>query len=164
MNVPGKAQLPQKSISDMMTRTEGTVVGGSFKFVGGFDGLAGSAYSKTDDNKIKSCKLVSFCPSIGAVAQATGNVQKLYSAGEMNSGISISTCATGVAGATVGGTASNCTTIFDSSGIKQNFGFKTPKELYSLSNQTVTVGGVAGAAVGVSGSICPQITICSVPK
>ena len=147
-----------------MTRTEGTVGGFILKFLGGFDGLAVSAYSKTDDNKLKSCKLVSLCPSIGPVAQATGNVQKLYSAGEMNSGISVSTCATVVGGAAIGVTGSNCTTIFDSSSIKENFGFKTPTELYDLKNQTVTVGGVAGAGLGYSGSICPQITICSVPK
>ena len=67
----------------------------------GADVSVGFVGSKTNNGKVKSCGLVSFCPSAGAIVQATGGVHKLYSSGEYNSGISASACATAAAG--VGG-------------------------------------------------------------
>lgn len=136
----------------------------TLKAVGGFDISAGKVSSKTIDNKTKQCAVVFFCPAAGAVLQASGNLQKVYSSGEFNTGLSVSTCINGAAGAVAGATGSVCTTIFDSSGMKKNLGFKTPSELLSLENQTISAGGSLGAGGGVSGSICPQLNICSTPK
>ncbi|MEB6677411.1 RHS repeat-associated core domain-containing protein [Acinetobacter haemolyticus] len=161
------AQLKEKPqpLTDKYSRTNGTVVTGSFKLGVGGDFTAGVVGSKTDVGTAKTCALMSFCPAAGPIVQASAGLHKVFSAGEYNSGISASACATGTAAAGVGGAVSNCTTFYDSSTMtKQNLGFKNGNELFDSSNQTTTVGGVVGASAGVNAAVCPQITICTVPK
>lgn len=160
-----KNRPPQeKSVAEKYSTTTGTIVTGSLKVGIGADVTGGIVKSKTDSGLYKRCALVSFCTAAGPIVQASGGVHGVFSAGEYNSGLSASACATVTAAAGVGGAVSNCTTFYDSSGRKKNLGFKSGKELFDPSNQTTAVGGVFGASLGASGALCPQVTICSTPK
>ncbi len=144
--------------------TEGVIVTTSLKAGVGADITAGLVNSRTQDNKLKKCAVVSFCPSAGPVVQATGGIHKVFSAGEYNNSLSASACVTGTLAVGGGVSAANCTTFYDSSGMRKNLGFKNGRELFDVTNQTTSLGGVVGAAAGVNAAICPQLTLCTVPK
>uniref|UniRef100_UPI001D1725C2 RHS repeat-associated core domain-containing protein n=1 Tax=Acinetobacter sp. CFCC 11171 TaxID=1775558 RepID=UPI001D1725C2 len=170
MNVPGKSQVPQKSLTQIAkenVKTTGTIGEFSTKAIGGFSGAVGLADSQTADGKNKKCGIAYICPSFGAAVEVTGSIQKLVSTSELSSGISASTCVNGAAGALVGAKGSVCTTNFDSSGIdlkNRTTGIKSPKDYASVDNYTGTAGPAIGVALGADVSFCPQITICSAPK
>lgn len=170
MKVPGKSQVPQKSLTQIAkenVNTTGTIGEFSTKAIGGFSGAVGLADSQTTDGKNKKCGIAYICPSFRAAVEVTGSIQKLVSTSELSSGISASTCVNGAAGALVGAKGSVCTTNFDSSGIdlkNRTTGIKSPKDYASVDNYTGTAGPAIGVALGADVSFCPQITICSAPK
>ena len=165
IDIYNKNQNPkEKNSVEKYSNTTGTIVTGSLKVGIGADITGGIVQSKTDSGLYKKCALVSFCPAVGPILQASGGVHGVFSAGEYNTGLSASACATATAAGGVGGAVSNCTIFYDSSSKKKNLGFKNGRELFDSSNQTTAIGGVFGASLGVSGALCPQMTICSTPK